>query len=173
MSFTVEHEQRRDAGDIERLLDSVFGSDRHSRTAYRFRERAEPVEGLSFVIREAGRLTGTIRFWPARILVPADALAGTAGEEPALLLGPLGVAPDAHGGGRGTALLHRGLAEALQQGHRFIFLIGDAPYYGRVGFRPVLPAVCRMPGPVDPERVLVWTTSPDLVLPEAFTFAPL
>lgn len=167
MSFTVEHEQPEDAGDIERLLDTVFGPDRHRRTAYRFRAAAEPVDGLGFVIRENGALSGTIRFWPVRI-VPEDG----SRETPALLLGPLGVARQAHGRGRGTALLHRGLAQALQQGHRFVFLIGDLPYYGRVGFKPVLPALCRMPGPADPERILVWTASPELELPARFALEP-
>lgn len=167
MSFIVEHERHGDAEDIERLLDAVFGSDRRNRTAYRFREGSEAVNGLGFVIREGGRLTGTIRFWPARI-APEEG----APESPALLLGPLGVAREAHGRGRGTALLHRGLAQALQQGHRHIFLVGDLPYYGRVGFRPVLPAICRMPGPVDPERVLVWTAAPELALPARFALLP-
>lgn len=167
MSFTVEHEQRRDADEIERLLDTVFGPDRRRRTAYRFREPSGPVDGLGFVIREDGVLTGTIRFWPARIAPEDDER-----QTPALLLGPLGIAREAHGRGRGTALLHRGLAEALQQGHRHIFLIGDLPYYGRVGFRSVLPAVCRMPGPVDPARVLAWTAAPNLELPTRFALEP-
>jgi predicted N-acetyltransferase YhbS len=35
-----------------------------------------------------------------------------------------------------------------------VLLVGDAPYYERLGFRPVPPRQLIMPGPVDPERLL-------------------
>jgi predicted N-acetyltransferase YhbS len=34
-------------------------------------------------------------------------------------------------------------------------LVGDEPYYGRAGFKPMPKGRARMPGPVDPERLLV------------------
>ena len=34
-------------------------------------------------------------------------------------------------------------------------LVGDAPYYGRSGFQQIPPGRATMPGPVDPERLLV------------------
>jgi len=153
--------------EIERLLDAAFGPDRRARTAYRFREGVAPVAGLGFVARHDDALTGSIRFWPLRMEAADGAV------QPALLLGPLAVAPERRGLGLGMALLQRGLAEAAAQGHERIFLIGDAAYYARAGFRPVLPAQCRMPGPVEPERVLVWTASPKVKLPESFTLTPL
>lgn len=168
MPFIVDLEHGVDAPAIERLLDTAFGPDRWARTAYRFREGVPPVHGLGFVTRECGRLTGSIRFWPVRLETPAEEKTF-----PALLLGPLGVEPELRGQGIGTALLRRGLAEAAARGYERIFLIGDMPYYGRVGFRRVLPARCGMPGPVDAARLLVWTAAPDCVLPEEFDLRPL
>ena len=34
-------------------------------------------------------------------------------------------------------------------------LVGDEPYYGRVGFKRIPKGVATMPGPVDPARLLV------------------
>ena len=36
-----------------------------------------------------------------------------------------------------------------------VVLVGDEPYYGRMGFKPAGPGRVVMPGPVDPARVLV------------------
>ena len=44
-------------------------------------------------------------------------------------------------------------ASAHAAGHEAVLLVGDEPYFGRFGFHPA-PGV-RMPGPVDPRRVLV------------------
>nr|WP_272212126.1 hypothetical protein [Marinicella sp. W31]MDC2878030.1 hypothetical protein [Marinicella sp. W31] len=35
-----------------------------------------------------------------------------------------------------------------------MILIGDAPYYGPLGFRPTVPPTLLLPGPVDPRRIL-------------------
>ncbi len=145
----IDREQPADGPEIERLLDLTFGADRRQRTAYRFRDGVAPIAELGFVMREGARLLGSVRFWPITLL--GD---GRAGE--ALLLGPLAVSPEARGSGVGTALLRHGTAAAHESGRGPVFLIGDVAYYGRAGFRPVLPARCRMPGPVAPERVLIW-----------------
>jgi predicted N-acetyltransferase YhbS len=34
-------------------------------------------------------------------------------------------------------------------------LVGDEPYYGKAGFKPIPKGRCAMPGPVDPARLLV------------------
>jgi len=34
-------------------------------------------------------------------------------------------------------------------------LVGDGPYYGRLGFKPIPRGRAKMPGPVDPARLLV------------------
>ena len=135
-----------DTAEIENLLDLTFGLSRRAKTSYRMREGSEPVTGLSLVIKEAGiGLVGAISFWPLRI--------GVAGA-PALLLGPLAVHPERQKMGIGRALMHEGIARASARGHQLIILIGDLPYYGRVGFRQVPAGQLEVPGPVDPKRLL-------------------
>ena len=36
-----------------------------------------------------------------------------------------------------------------------MILVGDEPYYGKCGFKRIPPGRVTMPGPVDPERLLV------------------
>jgi predicted N-acetyltransferase YhbS len=77
------------------------------------------------------------------------------GASPALLLGPLAVEPPFRERGIGHALIERALAEAKNQGHALVLLVGDEPYYGRSGFMPIAKGRVRMPGPVDPTRLLI------------------
>jgi predicted N-acetyltransferase YhbS len=77
------------------------------------------------------------------------------GEIPALLLGPLTVEPPFRRRGIGLALMQRALNEAKRKGHRLVVLVGNAPYYAKAGFRPIPKGQARMPGPVDPDRLLV------------------
>jgi predicted N-acetyltransferase YhbS len=39
-------------------------------------------------------------------------------------------------------------------GHRLVILVGDEPYYARVGFKRVPEGKLLLPGPVDPARLL-------------------
>ena len=52
-------------------------------------------------------------------------------------------------------LIERALAQARAKGHRLVVLVGDEPYYGKAGFRPIAKDRTAMPGPVDPARLLV------------------
>jgi predicted N-acetyltransferase YhbS len=36
-----------------------------------------------------------------------------------------------------------------------VLLVGDEPYYGKCGFKPIPAGLVVMPGPVDPARLLV------------------
>jgi predicted N-acetyltransferase YhbS len=58
------------------------------------------------------------------------------------------------GKGCGIQMMERGLVDARKLGHRLVILVGDAPYYTRVGFGPVPQGRLTMPGPVDPSRLL-------------------
>lgn len=141
--FSVCPERPCDAAAIEALLDEVFGPGRFARTAYHLREGVEPVSGLSFVAIDEGALRGSIRFSPVSI-----------GGRKVLLLGPLVVKLEDRGKGVGLALLKRGLKAAKTTGARNVLLVGDAPYYARVGFKPVGPGRIIPPGPIDPNRLL-------------------
>jgi predicted N-acetyltransferase YhbS len=72
----------------------------------------------------------------------------------ALLLGPLAVHPLRQNIGIGKALMRETLAMAKANGHRLVLLVGDAPYYARVGFAQVTDGRLLLPGPVDPKRLL-------------------
>jgi len=142
----VEAALAADQRHIEHLLDLVFGLARYAKTSYRLREGNTAIEGLSLVTRDEGfGLTGAISFWPLKI--------GQAGTD-ALLLGPLAVHPERQNLGIGRALMLDGLGKAKALGHRLVILVGDEPYYARVGFKRVPHDQIEMPGPVDPDRLL-------------------
>ncbi len=104
------------------------------------------MDGLSRVVREAELgIVGTISYWPLRI--------GAAGT-PALLLGPIAIHPLRQNRGIGMALMRETLARARTAGHGLVILVGDAPYYARVGFMQVPEGQLLLPGPVDPKRLL-------------------
>lgn len=152
-SIAFEETQPEDHSAIEHLLDLSFGSGRRSKTSYRLREGNVAVPGLSLVVRDEGvGVAGTISFWPLAI-----------GEKhsPALLLGPLAVHPDRQGLGIGLALMREGLARARAQGHGLVLLVGDEPYYSKVGFRKLPEGLITLPGPVAPERFLKLELKPD------------
>ena len=50
--------------------------------------------------------------------------------------------------------MERSLDAARAAGHTLVILVGDEPYYARVGFKRVPPGRLTMPGPVDPDRLL-------------------
>jgi predicted N-acetyltransferase YhbS len=149
LSVTILAETPDDADAIERLTERTFGPGRYAKTAYRLREAGPHALALSFTARIGTLLVGSVRLTPIRI-----------GETPALLLGPLTVEPPFRERGIGQALIARALADAGTQGHRLVVLVGDEPYYGRAGFKQVPKGRAVMPGPVDPERLLVAELSP-------------
>ncbi len=144
VSLTILPETKEDAAAIERLHERTFGPGRYAKTAYRVREQVAHRLDLSFTARIGTLLVGSVRLSPIRI-----------GEAKALLLGPLTVEPAFREQGVGQALIERVLKEAKAKGHRLVILVGDEPYYGKSGFKPIAPGRATMPGPVDPARLLV------------------
>ncbi len=151
--FTISQARPEDQSQIEHLLDLSFGIGRRTKTSYRLREGNHPVDGLSLVIRdEPIGIAGAISFWPLRI--------GATGTQ-ALLLGPLAVHPERQNLGIGLALMREGLARAKVQGHRLAILVGDEPYYARVGFKKLPEDLLIMPGPTDVARLLYLEIVPE------------
>lgn|SRR5690606_6831610 len=142
-----------DAPAIEALLDAAFGPDRKSKTSYRFREGVDQVADLSYVIREHGRIIGSVSYWP--ILIGES-------DFPALLLGPLAVNPLRKNEGIGRALVFKTLDRAAALGHRLVLLVGDPAYYSRFGFSPAAPAGFDMPGE-DPARLQLRALDPQVL----------
>jgi predicted N-acetyltransferase YhbS len=145
--FQLRAETPADPPAIEELLDRAFGSNRRAKASYAFRRDVEPVRELAVVATATadGRLVGTLRYWPVAV-----------GDARALLLGPLGVEPGLRGRGIGRALLTAGReAVGALPDRPPVLLVGDAGYYGPLGFAPAAPGTV-MPGE-DPARLMVDT----------------
>lgn len=143
---TIEFEQEQPQHQIaiENLLDKAFGPGRFAKTAERLREGNHPVKELCMVVFEGAELRASVKFWPIIL-----------GKTEALLLGPLAVDPDHRGRGIGLALMRETLNRAKAMGHELVLLVGDEPYYQKVGFKRVPPGNLIMPGPVELNRVLI------------------
>ena len=140
----ISFEKPEDQSAIEALTASAFGPGRFTRTAFRLREDIDSEPDLSFCCRVEKELVGGVKL--TKILI---------GGNPALLLGPLVVAPEYKNKGVGAALMERAVTEAKNTDYQCIILVGDLPYYERFGFSQLRPKQVVMPGPVDPARLLV------------------
>lgn len=141
-----------DQAAIAALQLRVFGPGRFVRTAYRIRE-GTPFSSRWCRAAWAGeRLVAAIRMTPVSI----------GGEGGALLLGPLAVDPDFANRGFGRRLIREATEAARADGMRIILLVGNMSYYGRLGYVPVEPlGRIRLPGPVDPARILAHELVPN------------
>jgi predicted N-acetyltransferase YhbS len=142
-AWQIRLEAPADAGPVEALNAESFGPGRFAKSAYRLREGVNPVARLSFVAVEQDILRGSVRFWPIRV-----------GGHEELLLGPLAVQSDQRGRGIGIGLMQAGIEAARRGPWRGILLVGDEPYYAKVGFSRLPPGRVKFPGPVDPNRIL-------------------
>jgi len=142
-SWQVRLENPADAGAVEALSADSFGPGRFAKSAYRLREGVDPIAALSFVAVENEILRGSVRFWPISV-----------GGHEELLLGPLAVQTGQRGKGIGIALMQAGIEAAKQGPWRGILLVGDEPYYAKVGFSRLPPGRVKFPGPVDQNRIL-------------------
>ena len=142
------------ADQIEALNDRAFGPGRFTRTAYRLREGLDAEPDLCFVALLAqsskSALAGSVR--QTRISI---------GHSPALLLGPLVVDNTYKNLGIGRELMNRTLQAARCAKHAHILLVGDLPYYERFGFTQIPRGTIDLPGPVDPERLLICNLVPN------------
>jgi predicted N-acetyltransferase YhbS len=141
-------------GDLAAIRDlhaRAFGPGRFVRTAYRIREGTEEYSRFCRVCLIEGRIVAAVRFTP--ILV--------GGQAGALLLGPLAVDPAFVSRRYGRGLVAKALEDARAAGMSLVLLVGDEPYYGKLGFRVVPPGLITLPGPVDPKRLLAAELVPD------------
>jgi predicted N-acetyltransferase YhbS len=133
---------------ISALHERVFGPGRFARTAYRIREAHTLAGGKASPFCRVAVAGGDL----VAALHMTDVTIG--GRGGALLLGPLVVAPEVAGKGFGRSLVTDSLEAARASGIRLVVLVGDEPYYGRFGFKPVPPGAITLPGPVNPLRLL-------------------
>src|SRR5262249_38144518 len=144
LALTILPETAADEVAVERLHERTFGPGRFARTAFRIREGRAHVLDLSFTARIGTLMVGSVRLTPICI-----------GNTPALLLGPLTVEPPFRSHGVGSALIKRALTEAETKGHKLVLLVRDEPVYAKSGFKKIPKGQVKMPGPVDPARLLV------------------
>lgn len=149
LALTISPETADDALAVDRLHERTFGPGRYARSAYRIREGRGHMLELSFTARIGSLLVGSVRLTPICI-----------GNTPALLLGPLTVEPPFRSRGIGRMLIERSLKDAKAKGHKLVVLVGDEPFYGKLGFKRIPKGRAKMPGPVDPARLLVAELAP-------------
>ncbi len=145
-AVTIRLAKPEDKLKIDALHAAVFGPGRFTRTAYRIREASFQDPGFAWVALAGGTLAGSVLLTPIEI----GAAAG------AFLLGPLMIAPEYSGLGFGRRLIATALEAARADGAALVLLVGNLDYYGSSGFQPVPPGQIRMPGPVDPARLLAY-----------------
>lgn len=152
---------------VEALLDRAFEPERKTRTAYRLREGAEWLPGLSFAALDADEhLAGTIQCWPVAL---RD---GEGRAHPLIMVGPVAVLPELQGQGYGRALMEAALAAIDPRAPLPQVMIGDPEYYGRFwGFSATPTAGWTLPGPWDPRRLLIRAANP-AVLPTQGALGP-
>ena len=146
-TWVVEPETNEDTPAVEALVEEVFGDVMRARASWHLRQGVPHDTALAFVIREAGRVIGTVSITPVRV-----------GGRKVMMLGPLAVHPARKSAGMGSALMHRVMdaARALPEERTggLVFLVGDHDYYARFGFRRVPQRQIELPRPVDYARVL-------------------
>lgn len=131
---------------IEIINEEAFGPGRFTRAAERVREQGPHERNLSFVCVDQDEVIASVRMTPIN-----------AGAAEGHLLGPLAVRPSHKNLGIGRALVRLALRAAEQAGSMVVILVGDPPYYQPLGFAPTRPGALKLPGPVDPRRVLAAT----------------
>lgn len=129
---------------IDLINEEAFGPGRFARAAARIREQGPHDRMLSFVSTDKGEVIGSVRMTP----VMAGGVKGH-------LLGPLAVRPSYKNLGIGQKLCRIAIEAARAAGSEGVVLVGDPPYYQRLGFEPVALGSLVFPGPVDQHRVLV------------------
>jgi predicted N-acetyltransferase YhbS len=129
---------------IEALYDESFGPGRFAKTASRLREGNQQLLEHSFVCSVEGRIVGAVRLWPVKI---GDKVEG-------VFVGPVAVAASHQGQQIGLILTEACLSSAKDADWKLAVLIGDADYFGRIGFQEVSSTDLIPPGYVPKGRLL-------------------
>ena len=149
-ALTLQSERPQDGPLADGLIDRAFGPGRFAKVSERVREFAAFAPELSICAWRDGRLLGVARQWRVRV-----------GETPVVFLGPFAVEQGERSAGFGARLIARACEAAAAAGETHVLLVGDEPYFARVGFTAAAGRQVVMPGPVDQRRVLVRTLWPN------------
>lgn len=155
LDFTICLETPDIAPRILQLTDHAFGPGRFVKTAERLRENSQIIPDLSFIATQGDKLLGSVRMWPI-FVHNFDANI----YEPLAFLGPIVVDDAQRGRGIGKALIGACVTAAFDKGLRAVLLVGSQSYFKPFGFEKAQNIT--LPGPVDPNRVLIRYSQPDL-----------
>jgi predicted N-acetyltransferase YhbS len=149
-ALTLQSERPQDAVLVDALIERAFGPGRYAKASERVREFATFAPELSVCAWSEGRLMGVARMWRVRV-----------GGRRVMFLGPFAVDQGERNAGFGARLVARACEAAHAAGETHVVLVGDEPYFSRMGFATAPGRQVVMPGPVDQRRVLVRALSPD------------
>lgn len=93
------------------------------------RDTITPGDGLSLVAERDGRVVGHVMFTRGLLDAPRRLVE-------VQVLSPLGVLPELHRRGIGSALVRHGLDRLARRAVPLVFLEGSPAYYARFGFAP-------------------------------------
>jgi predicted N-acetyltransferase YhbS len=150
LAVATRRAETADLPAIAALQSRAFSPGRFARTAYRVREGAPDISPFCRVAMMGDRIVAAVRMTPITV----------GGQPGGVLLGPLAVEPELAGRGYARRLVTEALDAARAGGERFVLLVGDMAYYGRLGFLPVQPGRIGLPGPFDPARLLASELEP-------------
>ncbi len=128
---------------MDALIERAFGPGRLAKTAERLRETNHPLADISLVAWAGDEAVGCVRMWPVHI-----------GRTPAVLLGPFAVEDAWRSRGLGSELITAACEAAERAGHSLVLLVGDEPFFAKLGFTSAPAGQVVLPGPVNPRRVL-------------------
>lgn len=136
--------------EAEILFDRAFGPGRFAKTAERLREGNHCLRSLSRLAFLDGRLVAAVKLWPLLV----------GGAPDVVFVGPVAVDKAHRGAELGLKLTDLCLEAAAAEGWKAALLVGDAPYFGRVGFNRVSVDEFVLPGYVAPHRLLARQLAP-------------
>lgn len=155
LDYTIAPEAPGLSRRVVEMADRAFGPGRYVKTAERLREESAPIPDLSFTAMRGDQLLGSVRLWPIQVY---DFEPNT--YEPLAFLGPIVVDPVFRGQGIGRTLIRTSVDAAFAKGLRAVLLVGAQSYFSPFGFHKAEDIA--MPGPVDPNRVLIRYAKPGL-----------
>ena len=149
-ALTLQFERLQDGPAVDALIERAFGPGRYAKASERVREFATFAPETSVCAWSGERLLGCARMWHVRV-----------GGRRVMFLGPFAVEQGERNAGFGARLIARACEAAQAVGETHVVLVGDEPYFSRVGFATAPGRAVVMPGPVDQRRVLVRALTPD------------
>jgi predicted N-acetyltransferase YhbS len=148
--LTLQSERPQDGPLVDALIARAFGPGRFTKVSERVREFATFAPEMSVCAWSGDRLLGCARMWHVRV-----------GGQRAMFLGPFAVELGERNAGFGARMINRACELAARASETHVVLVGDEPYFGRVGFETARGRAVVLPGPVDQRRVLVRALTPD------------